>query len=567
MSDDSTSTALLDSAIAEFLDNDARGGEIDRAALLVRYAPVAAELEAFFADHDRMRRVALPLRELLRAASSAAASDVTLDWRALSAGTEGAEQRGAGQQVGRYQLLGELGRGGMGVVYKARDLKLHRTVALKMMPAGRFASSEDLQRFRNEARLAAGLTHPGIVPIYEADQWEGLPYFAMAFVEGAHLADRIQAGPLSAQVAARLLKKIAAAVAYAHSQGVIHRDLKPANILLASSTESGAPAEGDEPEPAITDFGLAWRRDLDERLTTTGQVLGTPAYMSPEQASGRRREIGESTDIYALGAILYAMLTGHPPFQAESPVEVILQVLENDPPPPRRLNPSVPRELEAICLKCLEKSAQHRYATAQELVADLERFLRREPPEAGQRSIARWLRHWGRREPVGAWHVAGLALMLVLVQGIYLAQPHSDWAYHLRICFTLAGWLAAGVGLQYLARREPLRGATQYLWSGVDAIFLTGLLAFLAAPLGLLLSGYLLLVAAAGLFFRTRLVVFTTLVAMLASLLLFGLRPEVAQPLHYALVYEAALAITGFVVGYQVWRFRIVREYYDDRRP
>jgi serine/threonine-protein kinase len=568
MANNAATNDLLDAAIAEFLEAEARAEAVDRAALVARYASVAGELQAFLADHDRMQRVSAPLRGLVSGSAIpalAGPNDATLDIAQTPFASPTSGNR-TGDRIGKYELLGEIGRGGMGVVYKARDTELHRTVALKMVPAGRFASAEDLERFRNEAKLAAGLSHPGIVPIYEADQWQGLPFFAMAYVPGTNLADRLRDGALPPYEAARLLKKIASAVLYAHSQGVIHRDLKPANILLAGSDVAAQADAQDTFEPAITDFGLAKRLGFDHHLTTTGQVLGTPAYMPPEQASGSRQEIGEATDIYALGAILYAMLTGRPPFQAESPVEIILQVMESEPPLPRQLNAAIPRELEAICLKCLEKRPEHRYRSASALVADLDRFLQHEPPEAGQASVSRWLRHWGRRDPVGAWHVAGIAVILLLIQAIYIAHPHRNVAYHLQICGILVGWLVVCLVLQFLARRPPLRQGTQFALSIIDAAFLTGLLASLTAPLGLLLGGYFLLVGASGLFFRTRLVTFATTAAMLASVVLFLLRPEEARPLHYTLLFETALAITGFVVGYQVWRFGVLREYYEERR-
>ena len=563
----------LDAAIAEFLQAEANGHPADRTALLARHAPIRDELEQFLVDHDRMQRLFAPLRGLSGNAYRLTSDDPTLDGQTLS-GELAQRDYLQVDRIGRYQIECELGRGGMGVVYKARDTELNRTVALKMVSTGRFAAPDDLERFRSEARLAAGLTHPGIVPIYEAGEWQGLPFFAMGLVEGVSLADLIREKPLPPQSAARLLKKIAAAVAFAHAHGVIHRDLKPANILLSRSDKPDSkshlaktqPASDlDQLEPAITDFGLAKRLDNDEHLTTTGQVLGTPAYMPPEQAAGSRREIGEASDIYSLGAILYAMLTGRPPFVAESPVEVILQVLERDPELPQKINPAVPSELAAICLKCLEKGAEQRYISAQALAADLERFLQHEPPEAGRGSLLRWLRRWGRREPVTAWHLGGLLSILLLVQLIFLTHPESTVSYHIRVCTPLVAWLVGCLILQFAVRRDSLRQPAHFLWAAMDVFFLTAALASLTTPIAILMSSYLILICASSLFFQTRLVAFTTILSMLGSATLLILRPEAGIPPHHALTYEAILAIAGFVVGYQVWRFRVLREYYEDR--
>jgi serine/threonine-protein kinase len=563
----------LEAAIAEFLQAEANGHPADRAALLARYEAVRDELTQFFADHDQMQRISAPLRGLSINALRLSSEDPTQDGQTLN-GQLAQHDYVQAERVAKYQIECELGRGGMGVVYKARDTELNRTVALKMVSSGRFAAADDLERFRGEARLAAGLTHPGIVPIYEAGEWQGLPFFAMGLVEGVSLADLIREKPLPPQSAARLLKKITAAVAFAHAHGVIHRDLKPANILLARVDKSDsrthtlkgyATNDVDSLEPAITDFGLAKRLGVDDHLTTTGQVLGTPAYMPPEQAAGSRREIGEASDIYSLGAILYAMLTGRPPFVAESPVEVILQVLERDPELPQQLNPAVPSELAAICLKCLEKSADRRYISAQALVADLDRFLQHEPPEAGRGSVLRSLRRWGRREPVAAWHLGGLTFILLLVQLIFVLHPESEWRYHLQVCAPLVAWLIGCVVLQFAVRSDQLRQPAHYLWSAMDVLFLTLALASLTTPIAILMSSYLILICASSLFFQTRLVAFTTILCIAGSSLLLAFNVEARNPLHHALTYEAVLAIAGFVVGYQVWRFRVLREYYEDR--
>ena len=298
-----------------------------------------------------------------------------------------------------YEVLGEIARGGMGVVYRARQNSTHRIVALKTILASEFASEELLQRFRLEAQTAAKLTHPGIVPIYEVGMHQGQPFFSMGLVEGESLAVRLREGPLAQKDAAKLIQQVAQAVEYAHQQGVIHRDLKPGNILID--------ADG---QPYVTDFGLAKQVEGGNELTTTGQVLGTPSYMPPEQALGNMDEIGPQSDVYGLGAVLYAMLTGRPPFQAASVMETLKQVLNVDPVSPRTLAPTISRDLETICLKCLEKEPARRYRDAGELADDLSRYLDGKPITARPISSAHKIVKWVRRNPV----VSALATVCLL---------------------------------------------------------------------------------------------------------------------------------------------------------
>jgi WD40 repeat protein/predicted Ser/Thr protein kinase len=313
-----------------------------------------------------------------------------------------------------YEILAELGRGGMGVVYKARQVGLNRTVALKMILAGAHASTGALARFRTEAEAVARLQHPGIVQIFEVGEHDGLPFFSLEFVEGGGLDRRLDGTPQDPRSAASMVEAIARAVDAAHKRGVVHRDLKPANVLL---TIDG--------RPKVADFGLAKRLDAeaDSGPTESGSIMGTPSYMAPEQARGKPGLIGAATDVYALGAILYDLLTGRPPFRAASPLDTVLLVTGSEPLPPSRLVPSLPRDLEVICLKCLEKEPARRYDSAEALAEDLRRWL--EGKSIAARPCSGWGRvvKWSRRRPA----VAGLSAAVVLVALLGLAGILWQW--------------------------------------------------------------------------------------------------------------------------------------------
>ncbi len=354
----------------------------------------------------------------------------------LSTGTEAAANAGSveGQPLapgekaryfGDYELLEEIARGGMGVVWRARQVSLDRLVALKLILAGELASEAAIERFHREAQAAANLDHPNIVPIYEVGEHAGCHYFTMRLVEGQSVAQRLarsgcekpqaDAGPLAGKAwlpgssgdrpreAAKLLVKIARAVHHAHQRGVLHRDLKPGNILLDAAGE-----------PHITDFGLAKHIDAPEQMTRSETVVGTCNFMSPEQARGRNNELTTATDIYSLGAVFYHLLTGHPPFEAPTSWETLQQVVEREPPRPSALNGLVDRDLETICLKCLEKDPQRRYASADALANDLERWLRQEPILARPSSNWEHLSKWTRRKPAVAALIGALATVAIL---------------------------------------------------------------------------------------------------------------------------------------------------------
>jgi WD40 repeat protein/tRNA A-37 threonylcarbamoyl transferase component Bud32 len=310
-------------------------------------------------------------------------------------------------RVANYELLKEIGRGGMGVVFKARDVRLNRIVALKMIRGGTLANSDERQRFEKEAAAAAQLQHPNIVALYEVSPFDQQPFLSMEYIGGTSLAERLSLGPLSGRRAAEYLELTARAVHYAHTRGIVHRDLKPANVLLD---------ENDQPK--VTDFGLAKQMETDSDQTRTGAILGTPSYMSPEQAAGSK-SIGPASDVYSLGAVLYELITGKPPFCGETPLKTLNLVAEQDPIPPRMLTPSVDRDLETICLKCLEKSPQRRYASAESLADDLHLYLSGEPITARRVSRIWRVVKWCRRNP--AWTLASAVCIASLLAFLFFS--------------------------------------------------------------------------------------------------------------------------------------------------
>ena len=301
---------------------------------------------------------------------------------------------------GDYELLEEIARGGMGVVWKGRQNSLNRIVAIKMILAGKLAGAAEVQRFLREAEAAANLQHPNIVAIHEVGEHDGQHYFSMDYVEGRDLGSLVRDGALPAQRAARYVKIIAEAIHFAHQRGTLHRDLKPQNVLIDAADQ-----------PRITDFGLAKFSGHDSGLTQSGAVMGSPSYMPPEQAAGRHDQVGPHSDVYALGAILYELLTGQPPFRGATAMATMRAVIDSDPVAPHKLNPDVPPDLETICLKCLEKSPERRYHSARELAEDVSRFLNREPIHARPASLLRKSISWARRHPFALASVAALVML------------------------------------------------------------------------------------------------------------------------------------------------------------
>ncbi len=478
-----------------------RLGDADAAALaqhLEACATCRQTLDQLSADGDsqnwrRLRDLAPRTADEPRADFLRQLGDVLAPGSALSqvALRSARAARGAGPRVDPlptpegYDILEKRGRGGIGVVYKARHRRLKRTVALKVLLAGGDASPEERSRFRAEADVVARLSHPNIVQLYEVGEQEGCAFLALEFIEGHSLAEQLRGTPQPPHAAASLLETLARAMHYAHQHGVVHRDLKPANILLAGVRDQGsgvsentqARSASEEPPsltsepclltPKISDFGLAKQLD-DVGQTHTGQVLGTPSYMAPEQARGRSKEVGPAADVYALGALLYECLTGRPPFRGPTPVDTVMQVLHDEPVPPRRLQPKVPRDLETVCLKCLQKEPRKRYASALDLAEDLHRFRVGEPVRARRVGAAEQGWRWCRRNPALAGLLAALVFVVVAgfvgITASYLdarqAREQEAWArreegqqreraevhlYYSRIALAEREWLANNV--------------------------------------------------------------------------------------------------------------------------
>ncbi len=364
---------------------------------LERHPDLADDLKGFFSAQQQLAGFARRRDE--------PAGETTVGLEAPSAG----KALGTVRYFGDYELLAEIARGGMGIVFKAKQVSLNRVVALKMILAGQLASTTDVQRFRAEAEAVANLDHPNIVPIYEVGEFEDQQYFSMKMMEGGSLAEAVGSGAWAAggkqaqQATARLMVTVARAVQHAHQRGILHRDLKPANILL---DKQGL--------PHVTDFGLAKRVQADQSLSQSGAIVGTPLYMSPEQAAGKKG-LTTAADIYSLGAILYQLVAGRPPFTADTPLDVLMQVVEKDPPPLRSINRSIDADLETVCMKCLRKEPGRRYASAEALADDLERWLKGEPIQARPIGSRERLVKWAKRKPAAAALVGvSMAAMLVL---------------------------------------------------------------------------------------------------------------------------------------------------------
>lgn len=460
-------------------------------------------------------------------------------------------------RFGDYELLEEIGRGGMGVVYRARQVSLNRTVAVKMILKAQLASEDELSRFLAEAESAARLSHPGIVPVYEVGQRDGRYYFSMKYIEGETLSQRLARGPMPAKEAARMMRIVSSAVHEAHQHGILHRDLKPSNILI---DKNGS--------PVVTDFGLAKQVTSDvDSITRSGAIIGTPAFMAPEQASGDRGAVGVGSDVYGLGTILFAMITGQPPFQGRTPVDVLLKVLEQDPPLPHEVNPKVDRDLEMITLRCLQKPMDLRYPSAAMLCEDFEAYLNDEAISARSGQFfqvvsrlfrethnAQVLENWGL---LWMWHSLVLFICCFMTQILQWNNDGYRWHY-IAIWTVISGiWAAC---FWYLRRRMGpvtfVERQIAHVWGagmiGVACLFpiewLLGLAPLELSPLLAVISGMVFLIKGGiltGWFYFQAMALFACSVPM-------ALYPGAAH-----IIFGVVSAASFFIPGLQYYRQRL----------
>jgi serine/threonine-protein kinase len=544
---------LLAKLLSELTEQLRAGRAADIEALTRANPDLAGELRELWGTAQIAEELARPSSHAaLTAGCSASRSRPSVEVAAQTRATQ--------NSFGNYEVLEELGRGGMGVVYKARQHNPDRLVALKMILGGNLASPADLARFRAEAQSAARLDgHPNLVAVHEVGEHNGQPYFSMKYIEGTTLARLVAHGPLPPREAARYLAIVARAVHYAHQNGILHRDLKPSNILL--QMEEGGRLE-DEKRPGmsapgpltssytphVTDFGLAKRVEGGDSLTRTGAIIGTPSYMAPEQASSNRGALGPASDVYSMGAILYELLTGRPPFQAATPLDTIMLVLEQDVVSPRLVNPTVPRELEMICMKCLQKPVAMRYATAGKLADDLDAFLQGEPISArpmsliyflgrmlGETHQAAVLENWGL---LWMWHSLVLLILCSLTNWLKLTGITSVWPYLGVWVVGLGTWASIFWALR--RRAGPVTFVERqiaHVWAGSTlasmSLFgvemLLGLEVLTLSPVLAILAGMVFLVKAgmlSGTFYLAAAACFATAVCMAIfpsmALFLFG---------------------------------------------
>ena len=511
-------------------------------------------------DFEKLAReapdLAGELRELWRAVEVAEVlagtgeSDATDDWSGNHRRTssDGQPGPGLGDAIGDCEFLEEIGRGGMGIVYRARQRAPDRIVAVKLMLRGPDASESDLARFRGEAAAAACLDHPNIIPVYSVGDDSLSPYIIMRYIDGTTLAQRLAQGPLRPLEAAALLAPVARAIHYAHERGVLHRDLKPSNLMIDR-----------EGRPHVTDFGLAKRINASENLTLSGALLGTPSYMAPEQAVKGRGAVGPAADVYALGAILYAMLTGRPPFLAASPIDTLLLVIEQEPVPIRVYNPKVNADLEMVAARCLQKSQTQRYPSASALADDLEAFLAGEPVSARSTSLfvlasrlmddthhAPVIENWG---VLWMLHAVALVVFYGIATALLFAGVEARWPYFAIFTAGLGGW--AAFFWQLRRRGGPITFVERLLahvWgSGVVAInllfvveWLMGLPVFALAPILAITNGMLFMIKGgvlSGSYYIQAAAVFATIVPLVWF-------PR-AGPMIFGVTAAACFFITG----------------------
>jgi serine/threonine-protein kinase len=461
----------------------------------------------------------------------------------------------AGTQVGDYELIEEIGRGGMGVVFRARHRVVGRTVALKMILSGDFASESETRRFRAEAEAVANLDHPHIVPIYEVGEHAGRPYYTMRLLPGGSLAQRIRTARLDARGAARVIATVARAMHHAHCRGLIHRDLKPPNVLF---DESG--------KPFVTDFGLA-KRLGQTGPTGLGAPMGTPGYMAPEQAAGRA-DVTASADLYSLGAILYELVVGRPPFRASTVMETLLQVMEGEAVSPRRLNPAVPADVDFICMKCLEKDPARRYGSAGALADDLDRYLLGEVVEASRGTAIDALLRKARHQPELATRLGALTILGTFVQVKFVLGGFHQRVAHLLVTAVLVVWVLTTLLLHFALRKDWRPELVKLAWITSEVLLISSILRIRDNTMSSGVVVYPLLIVAAGLWSRIRLVWWATVTAVAAYALLtlesLARKGFPGQDSNESIVV-GVLIVTGFVVAKHVKRVLAISSYYEHR--
>ena len=541
----------LNEAIAEYYRHVELGNDLDRTAFLAKFPGFERELREFLSDvgvmgfeYENAKLGVEPnsCKEIAETTAIHFSSEDT----AWSLGR--LKEQEFPIDFGDYELLSEIDRGGMGIVFRAKHKSLPRVVALKVMKSGEFASEKDLQRFRTEVEAAATVKHKNIVPIYEIGEARGLIYFTMDYVDGCDLATAARERDLAPREIVRMLIKVTDAVSKAHRLGIIHRDLKPSNILVDASGE-----------PYLIDFGLAKFDTKESNLTGTGQIVGTAAYMPPEQAIGQTK-LTPQVDVYSLGAVLYATVTGQPPFSGITSFDILLQVIHREPCSPRKLNRNVNRTLEKLIVRAMAKSPKDRYPTSEALKTDLQRFLMDEPIAWPTLSISERLITWWRREPALVGHLLGIGVTLAIV------LVNSDtWWPPIRIGL-LVGWMVGAWVFQRFANIQRHREAAHIGWLACDIAVYTLLLGLADPPRGLLLIGYPMMICASAMFYQVRHTVIATLLSMVGFLVLCArVTPDpINSRLDFVEIYLSGLAVLGLCQVSLIHRVRSLTDYYQN---